>query len=126
MSYLYYKISFIMKSKLYLFFFFFTSYALFAQSPVTRLNDTYCFNYNLPALNSNFFAIKKGGIDGYIFDVENQTKPLKLRPVGPFGDFCCIEYIFQIESYIFSNNLLVKVGENALFIDVLSKFMNLK
>ncbi len=73
MSYLYYKISFIMKSKLYLFFFFFTSYALFAQSPVTRLNDTYCFNYNLPALNSNFFAIKKGGIDGYIFDVENQT-----------------------------------------------------
>lgn len=50
-----------------------TSHALFAQSPVTRLNDTYCFNYNLPALNSNFFAIKKGGIDGYIFDVENQT-----------------------------------------------------
>ena len=62
-----------MKSKLYLFFFFLTSHALFAQSPVTRLNDTYCFNYNLPALNSNFFAIKKGGIDGYIFDVENQT-----------------------------------------------------
>jgi hypothetical protein len=62
-----------MKSKLYLFFFFIASQYLFAQSPVTRLTDTYCFNYNLPTINSNFFAIKKGGIGGYIFDVENQT-----------------------------------------------------
>lgn len=62
-----------MKSKLYLFFLFIASHYLFAQSPVTRLTNTYCFNYNLPTINSNFFAIKKGGIGGYIFDVENQT-----------------------------------------------------
>ena len=38
----------------------------------TRLTNTYCINYNLPALNSNFTAIKKP-CDGYIFDVENQS-----------------------------------------------------
>ena len=45
----------------------------FAQTPPpTRLTDTYCFNYNLPTLNSSFVAIKKS-CDGYIFDVENQS-----------------------------------------------------
>ena len=62
-----------MQGRLCLFFFFVVSQALFSQSPVTRLTNTYCFNYNLPTINSNFFAIKKGGIGGYIFDVENQT-----------------------------------------------------
>jgi hypothetical protein len=40
--------------------------------PLTRLTDVFCFNYNLPALYSNFSAIKQT-CDGYIFEVENQT-----------------------------------------------------
>ncbi len=45
----------------------------FGQTPpATRLTNTYCFNYNLPTLNSSFVAIKKT-CDGYIFDVENQS-----------------------------------------------------
>ena len=38
----------------------------------TRLTNTYCYNYTLPSLTSNFYAIKKP-CDGYVFTVINQN-----------------------------------------------------
>ena len=63
-----------MKQIIILFLFFALNSTLVkAQGPYeTRLLDTYCFDYNLPTLNSSFIAYKKP-CDGYIFIVENQT-----------------------------------------------------
>jgi hypothetical protein len=50
-----------------------TSNSVISQTPpMTRLTDVFCYNYNLPALYSNFAAFKQT-CGGYIFDVENQT-----------------------------------------------------
>ena len=63
-----------MKQIIILFLFFALNSTLVkAQGPYeTRLLDTYCFDYNLPTLNSSFIAYKKP-CDGYVFIVENQT-----------------------------------------------------
>lgn len=51
----------------------FVSTIILSQTPpMTRLTDVYCYNYNLPSLNSSFVAIKQS-CDGYIFEVQNQT-----------------------------------------------------
>ena len=67
-----------------LFFFALNSTLVRAQGPYeTRLLDTYCFDYNLPTLYSNFIAYKKP-CDGYIFIVENQTT-LDIDSLVTFG-----------------------------------------
>lgn len=62
-----------MKKLLFAFFTLLTISNTFSQTPYpTRLTDTYCYNYNLPSLYSNFVAFKKP-CDGYKYYVENQT-----------------------------------------------------
>ena len=62
-----------MKKLLFIFFTLLTISNIFSQTPYpTRLTDTYCYNYNLPSLYSNFVAFKKP-CDGYKYYVENQT-----------------------------------------------------
>ncbi len=60
-------------NRILFFFFVLIGTQSFSQTPpTTRLDDIYCYNYNLPTIYSNFLAIKKT-CDGYIFDVQNMA-----------------------------------------------------
>ena len=73
-----------MKKSLFVFFTLLTISNIFSQTPYpTRLTNTYCYNYNLPLLYSNFVAIKKP-CDGYKYYVENQTT-LELDSLVTYG-----------------------------------------